>query len=142
MRITAKIDYACKALLELSFHWPNAVPLQINAIAQSQQIPIKFLTQILLHLKQIGYVKSVRGKKGGYLLSMAPHKIILSDLVERMGGLGFSAAENKPNLRNQHAMDIIWRDLDEAVFQAMADINFEKICDRKRVQDRSFVFQI
>ena len=77
MRISAKIDYACRALLELSLHWPNNIPLQINTIAQNQQMPVKFLTQILLQLKQIGYVQSVRGKKGGYLLAKAPQKIRL-----------------------------------------------------------------
>jgi len=142
MRISAKIDYACKALIELSLHWPNNVPMQINTIAQNQQIPTKFLTQILLILKQIGYVQSVRGKKGGYLLSRAPQKIWLNDLVQSFGGIGFSAAENKKNGNSDHTMDLIWGEIDEAVLKVMGEFNFETICDRKRSSDRAFTFQI
>jgi len=142
MKISAKIDYACRALLELSLHWPNNVPLQIGAIAKSQQIPMKFLTQILLNLKQFGYVQSVRGKKGGYLLARSPQKIRLNELIESFGGIGFSSAENKPMDNDDRTMDLIWNEIDGVVFKTMAAINFETICDRKRSHDRSFVFQI
>jgi len=142
MRISAKIDYACRALIELSLHWPNNIPLQINTIAQNQQIPTKFLTQILLSLKQIGCVQSVRGKKGGYLLSKAPQKIWLNELVQSFGGIGFSAAENRKNGNSDHTMDLIWGEIDEAVLKVMGEINFETICDRKRSRDRAFTFQI
>jgi len=142
MRISAKIDYACRALLELSLHWPNSVPMQINNIAKSQQIPMKFLTQILLNLKQVGYVQSVRGKKGGYLLAKAPQKIHLNELIESLGGVGFSATENKQTDNNDHTMDLIWNEIDKVVLKTMAEFNFESICDRKRSRDRSFMFQI
>jgi len=142
MRITAKIDYACRALLELSLHWPNNVPMQINTIAQNQQIPMKFLTQILLQLKQMGYVQSMRGKKGGYLLAKAPQKIRFKELIGNFGGIGFSDAENKQNSNSDHTIDLIWGEIDQVVLKAMAEINFETICDRKRTRDRAFVFQI
>jgi len=142
MKISAKIDYACRALLELSLHWPNNVPMQINTIAKNKQIPTKFLTQILLNLKHIGYVQSVRGKRGGYLLSKAPQKIRLNELVESFGGIGFSAAENKSNGHNDRTMDLIWNELDETVLKTMGEFNFETICDRKRSRDRAFTFQI
>lgn len=142
MKISAKIDYACKALLELSLHWPNNMPLQINEIAQSQQIPLKFLTQIMLHLKQFGFVQSLRGKKGGYLLTKSPQKIRLSDVMESLGGSGYSNSENRQSKNSEHIMDMMWKEIDNVVMQTMDEMNFEKICDRKRKQDRSLVFQI
>jgi len=142
MRISAKIDYACRALIELSLHWPNNIPMQINTIAQNQQIPEKFLTQIMLSLKQIGFVQSVRGKRGGYLLTKAPQKIWLNDLVKSFGSIGYSAAENKHNGHSDHTMDLIWDEIDETVLKTMGEFNFETICDRKRSSDRSFTFQI
>lgn len=142
MRISAKIDYACRALLELSLYWPNNVPMQINTIAVNQQIPTKFLTQILLNLKQIGYVQSVRGKKGGYLLAKAPQKILLNELVESFGGIGFSTAENRHSGHSDHAMDLIWGEIDESLLKTMGKISFETICDRKRSRDQAFTFQI
>ena len=142
MRISAKIDYACRALLELSLHWPNKKPLQINVIAVNQQIPMKFLTQILLQLKQNGYVQSVRGKKGGYLLAKSPQKIRFNKLIDHLGGVGLSDAENKTNSNSDHTMDLIWNEIDQVVQKAMEEINFESICERKRDRDRSFIFQI
>ena len=140
MKISAKIDYAARALLALSLHWPNKTPLQINKIAESHQIPMKFLTQILLNLKQMGYVKSVRGKNGGYLLSRPPQKIKLSGLIENMGGIGYSVAEDRQG--DNHMMDLIWSEVDRAIFKTMSEIDFEKIADRKRRRDKAFIFQI
>lgn len=141
MKISAKIDYACRALIELSLHWPNTVPLQINIIAERQKIPIKFLTHILINLKQLGYVDSVRGKNGGYLSSKAPKDIKLSDLIIRFGGL---ASMNKDirNIKKVHILDAIWLELDEAIIRKLDELNFEKICDRVRSQNRTLVFDI
>lgn len=142
MRISAKIDYACRALVELSLRWPNNVPMQINMIARRQQIPMKFLIQILLNLKQMGYVRSVRGKNGGYLLAMAPQEIKLSGLIENMGGIGYSVPENRQSGNSDRVMDLVWDDIEDAVLNAMAEIDFETICNRKRSRDKAFMFQI
>lgn len=69
MKISAKIDYACRALLiELGLHWPDNRPMQVSAIAKRQKIPMNFLVHILITLKELGYVDSIRGKSGGYVL--------------------------------------------------------------------------
>ncbi len=139
MRRSARIDYACKALLELSLYWPGKDPVQISTIAKNQHIPMKFLTQILLNLKQAGYVQSIRGKKGGYILAKSPRKIQLNELIENLGG---AIADNEQNGHGNGIMDLIWGEIDAAVVKAMEEINFEIICDRKRLQDKAFVFQI
>jgi len=72
MRISAKCDYACRALVELSFHWPKKIPLRIQQMSEKQEIPERFLVQILLQLKRLGFVTSSRGKNGGYNLAKAP----------------------------------------------------------------------
>ena len=141
MKISAKIDYACRALIELSLHWPNTVPLQINIIAERQKIPIKFLTHILINLKQLGYVDSVRGKNGGYLSSKAPKDIKLSDLIIRFGGLA-SMSKDVRSIKKVHILDAIWQELDEAIIRKLDELNFEKICDRVRSQNRTVVFDI
>jgi len=142
MKITARIDYACRAILELSLHWPNHEPMQINTIARNQHIPIKFLTQILLNLKQLGYVNSTRGKNGGYLLAKSPRDIKLRQLIEYLGGMGVSAGENRQAETSEHIMDLIWEEIDSVVLKAMDKINFETISNRKRSRDKSFIFQI
>ena len=84
MKITFKGDYALKALLDLSSHYGKPQP--IEDVAKRQDIPAKFLEQILLWLKKGGFVKSVRGKKGGYLLSRDPKDITMGQAIRYVEG--------------------------------------------------------
>ena len=141
MKIPAKVDYACKALLELSLHWPNPVPLQINEIAGRQNIPIKFLTHILISLKQLGLVKSVRGKKGGYILRKSPKEVMLSEVVlhfaEGLVGGG--------RVKQKKAADVIegvWHGLEEVAWNFLNGITFEDLADRSRNFEKVLMFTI
>lgn len=137
MKISAKINYACRALLELSLHWPNQEPLPVETIAGRQRIPQKFLTQILIHLKQIGYVESVRGKKGGYLLRKLPLEIKLNAIMEN-----FQDTNNSRDEKSNPIFNPIWREVNQEFLKAMEKFNFEDICNRKREVDNTPTFQI
>ena len=76
MRISAKAEYACVAMLELAANYADAQPVRIKAIADAQGIPQRFLVQILLQLKTAGLVASVRGAAGGYQLAKPPESAI------------------------------------------------------------------
>ncbi len=65
MKITARAEYASVAVLELALHF-NSGQIQAKEIADRQNIPLKFLEQILIQLRNAGLVKSVRGAAGGY----------------------------------------------------------------------------
>src|SRR3970040_1638945 len=73
MRISAKGEYAAKAVLYLSFKHPEVVTIQ--DIAQQHSIPVKYLEHILLTLKKAGLLQSRRGVKGGYQLAKPPDQI-------------------------------------------------------------------
>ena len=142
MRVSAKIDYACRALTELALHWPDKKPLQIQIIAKRQKIPIKFLVHILIQLKQMGFAESVRGKNGGYILNLSPADIKLSSIIKSFGGLGFTPAEIKKKQAGKQVMDIIWQEIDQSVIQMMDKINFENICNLTRSNDKSIIYEI
>jgi len=141
MKLIAKIDYACKALLELSLRWPHSNPVSLTTIADQQDIPIKFLTQIMLNLKQIGYVDSIRGKSGGYLLIKPPKDIILSDVLQSFEA-GIFSSEKVKSGSSKHIMDMIWQEVDEAYLNHLKQINFEIICNRKKQKDNFVMFEI
>ena len=61
-------------------------PIQIHDIAERQNIPVKFLQQILVALKMTGFVQSRKGPGGGYLLAMPPKEITLGAVVRAMDG--------------------------------------------------------
>jgi Rrf2 family protein len=81
MRVSAKAEYACIAMLQLAAHHRDVVPVRIKAIADAHGIPQRFLVQILLQLKTAGLVASVRGASGGYQLARSPERISLSDII-------------------------------------------------------------
>src|SRR3954469_11146642 len=81
MRVSAKAEYACVAMLELAINYREPQPLRIKAIADAQGIPQRFLVQILLQLKTAGLVVSVRGASGGYQLARPPENISLAQVV-------------------------------------------------------------
>jgi Rrf2 family protein len=83
MRITAKAEYACFAMLELALNYQAGRPVRVAAIADAHGIDSRFLVQILIQLgsKGAGLVTSVRGQSGGYQLARPPAEISLADII-------------------------------------------------------------
>ena len=142
MRISAKIDYACRAILELSLHWPNQQPLQVHEIAQRQGIPMNFLIQILFNLRQLGYVRSMRGKEGGYNLSKPPGEIKFNDLVRHFGPEPESKSAKASQRSKTCVIDTVWGEVDEAIENILENINFEDICNRTRASEKTITYEI
>ncbi len=81
-----KTKYAIKALVLLAKHHKDKEPLRINDIAESENIPRKFLEAILLELRKQGILGSKMGASGGYYLLKHPEEIMLSTLIRLTGG--------------------------------------------------------
>jgi Rrf2 family transcriptional regulator, cysteine metabolism repressor len=86
MKISAKAEYACLAVLALARHGLNAPPMQIGQISRSYGIPQRYLVQILLQLKRSGLVTSTRGASGGYRLARAATTISLGEVLAAIDG--------------------------------------------------------
>ncbi|MFI5864086.1 RrF2 family transcriptional regulator [Streptomyces sp. NPDC051546] len=84
MHISAKADYATRALLELACE-PSR-PLTCEAIASSQQIPFRFLKSVVGELRKAGLVRSQRGCEGGYWLGRPAEEITLLDVARAVDG--------------------------------------------------------
>ena len=84
MRVSAKVDYALRAALELAAAGEG--PTKGERIAQAQDIPLKFLENILLELRHGGLVQSQRGADGGYWLARPPEEIKLADVIRAVEG--------------------------------------------------------
>jgi Rrf2 family protein len=85
MRVSAKVDYAVRAAVELAAA-ASGGPVKGEAIASAQGIPAKFLENILLDLKHAGLVQSQRGTEGGYWLARAPDEISLAEVIRAVEG--------------------------------------------------------
>jgi len=84
MRISSKVDYALRAAIELAA--AGGEPVKVDAIAEAQEIPRKYLMNILGELKPTGIVASRRGADGGYWLAKSAAQVSLADLVRAVEG--------------------------------------------------------
>lgn len=137
MRISAKCNYALSALLELALQWPKKRPLQIQDIAKKHGIPVRYLVQILIRLKSMKLVESVRGKEGGYRLFKNPKEIHLGDVLRELEGPLFPVAENASTQETNVFLGI-WQKADMAIADVVDPVTFEDLC-RKAVGARQIL---
>jgi len=85
LQVSAKADYALRAALELALA-EDTKPLKGLRISEAQDIPLKFLENILLELKHAGIVRTQRGAGGGYWLARPPEEVSLAEIIRVVEG--------------------------------------------------------
>ena len=87
MRVTAKVDYAVRAAMVLARASDAGTgPMKGEKIGADQQIPVKYLENILSELRQSGLVRSQRGADGGYWLAKDPRDVAIADIIRAVEG--------------------------------------------------------
>ncbi|MCJ7737911.1 MAG: Rrf2 family transcriptional regulator [Anaerolineae bacterium] len=85
MRLTTKMRYGTRAMLDLALHH-NGGPTSLKDIAERQNVSLKYLERLFATLQASGLVRGIRGAHGGYLLSEPPEKVTLRQLYETLEG--------------------------------------------------------
>jgi Rrf2 family protein len=86
MRVSKRTDYALRALFTLVDHF-GGLPIPIRELARRNDVPKRFLEQIMLALKSQGWVDSSAGIRGGYFLARNPSKITMGEVVRHFDGI-------------------------------------------------------
>ena len=86
MKISVKVDYACRVMAELARLHGSGTLAQIDHLAQTEAVPANFLAQILGQLRTHGLIVSRRGNQGGYTLARPPEEISLHDILMAVEG--------------------------------------------------------
>jgi Rrf2 family protein len=87
VKLSKRGEYALRALIDFGLAQASGKPLlQVNELASKEDLPVKFLEQILMQLKAGGYLESRRGKHGGYLLALPPQTISIGQVVRLIDG--------------------------------------------------------
>ncbi|MEA5550247.1 Rrf2 family transcriptional regulator [Anabaena cylindrica UHCC 0172] len=134
MEISCKSEYAILALLEMAIHYESGEPMQIRQIAAQQNIPDRYLEQLLATLRRGGIVKSQRGSKGGYLLAREPWKISILDILECLEGLDVRISEEDTN--NLKSVDSsiveeIWQEARQAANSILQKHSLQDLCEKR-----------
>jgi len=141
VHFSAKSEYAVLAILALSLHSGEG-PLQARAIAQKERIPIRFLEQVMNHLKKRGFVESVRGAHGGYRLTKPPDQIRLGEVLQAMEGPlvavdSTQRRHRKPLNGSEGEVESalireIWQEVSTSLKEHLESINFKDLSERKK----------
>jgi Rrf2 family protein len=149
MKISAKDEYACSAVLELSLNYDSELPVRVQDIAQRQGIPMKFLFQIMQILKRVDIVRSKRGTEGGYVLSKHPSQVTVGDVIRSMSGpfIQLSCLESgnfADDCGKQSTCHFkpIWAEVDRAIGGILNNITFEELVRRARITQRQLMYHI
>jgi Rrf2 family protein len=151
MKVSAKAEYACVAMLELAANHAEAQPVRVKAIAEAHDIPPRFLVQILLQLKGAGLVESIRGAAGGYQLARPPDEISLADVINtidrgaaprtngsRRPGQKRTARPTSPAVTAIHS---VWQELQSTEQRLLAETTLADLV-RRAYQDNALSYQI
>jgi Rrf2 family transcriptional regulator, cysteine metabolism repressor len=146
MRISSKGDYGLRALFDLAQHYGEG-PIQSEAIATRQGIPVNYLNQLLITMRRAGLIESLRGPQGGHLLARKPDAItLLAALTVLEGPLlpeeGTRDGAGLTQPEDRDIVDGVWNALREHLEQYLAGLTLDDLCQRKRQQTGQMMYYI
>ena len=136
MRLSAKGEYAVRALLDLALAAGDALT-PIQDIAARQGIPQRYLEQVLLGLRHAGFLVSRRGSAGGYRLARPPDQITVGAVLRAVEGTD-TAVPARRGAKSAHPdmgdLAELWREIDQAVSAVIDRVTVEDL--RRRAEER------
>lgn len=139
MKLTAQIEYAYWALLDIAERYNPDTTVNLNEISKRNGIPEKYLLQVMLKLKKKGLVRSRRGSGGGFQLAKAPDQILLSEMVNTLAGTQKEICSSlqpsdpsRANLPETAAFYSIWRSGQDAFFKELRQYNFKQLLQKEK----------
>lgn len=143
MKISAKAEYACVAMVELAFRHQRGLPTSLKIIAEAYGISQGFLMQIFMQLKGAKFVHSIRGATGGYQLARAPEDIRISEIVEVIDGSSSvtSALSSSPERPLIRTLQGVWQEVHQAEREVLENITLASLI-RRAQQSGGLDFQI
>jgi Rrf2 family iron-sulfur cluster assembly transcriptional regulator len=125
MKLTTKGQYAIQAMIGIALHKTKSKnPVSLREIADSQNVPLPFLEQIAIKLRQAGLVKSIRGPAGGYVLSRDIKQISLADIIQAVEG-PLNVAPNSS--RDFEVTNQLWQKLNRNIYGILKSISLEDL---------------
>ncbi len=146
MRLTSKLFYGIRALVDLALH-AGGPPVQSHEIAMRQGIPESYLNQLLILLRRGGLIRSVRGPQGGHLLARGAGAVTLADVVRALDGPTDADSAQSIDVRGQdRATDATvreaWEGIDAAITAALAGVTLDALMNDRQRREAAYLFEI
>jgi Rrf2 family protein len=147
MKISTKIRYGARAMVELASHYGEG-PIELKEIAKRENISLKYLEQVINPLRADGLVKAIRGAKGGYSLAKPPSEICLYDVIETLEGpLNLLECLHDTKACQKVSTCVtreVWKEVSDAMSKIFYSVTLEDMVNRKREKEKnsSAMYQI
>lgn len=139
MKISTRGRYSTRMMLELGLRHGNG-PTLLKEIAESQDISMKYLSQLVLPLKIAGLIMGTRGAHGGYLLAKPPEEIRLSDIVTALeGSLNPVECIDNPDIcpRSHFCVTFeVWKEMGRCNMQVLESRTLKDLVERHLEKQR------
>ncbi len=138
MHVTAKADYAVRAVIELASSSQEA-PRKVDDVARAQAIPVSFLENILTQLRSAGVVRSQRGPEGGYWLAKPAEQVSLADVIRAVEGPLVGVRGQRPEeieySGSAEALQKVWIALRANLRAVLEEVSVADVADAKLPKD-------
>jgi Rrf2 family cysteine metabolism transcriptional repressor len=139
MKLSTRTRYGIRAIIELAVNHGKG-PLQIRVIAKRQDISVKYLEQLMTILRSAGFIRSIRGSKGGYILARQPSQIKMSDVFDSLEGnvTTVDCVEDK-NYCDRTADCIarqVWAQVQQAIKNVLQSITLQDLVNRTKAEKK------
>jgi len=130
MKISQKLEYACRALAQLAKCHDGRTLTRLEDLAQREAVSGNFLVQILNDLRRAGLIESRRGKAGGYLLGRAADQITLRQVVEAVDPALLQCSVTRDGDSGQ-AVRRAWEQVSSGLQQSLDQITVESLASNQ-----------
>lgn len=132
--LSAKVEYALLALLELASCSARKTPMTMSDISAKHPIPERYLEQILTSLRRAGVVQSQRGSKGGFILTREPWQLTLLEVVIMLDGEQKEKESLAENTLEQKLLRDIWHEADSSAQAVLSQYTIQDLCEQREAR--------
>ncbi len=138
MKLSTRSRYGTRLMLDMAQHYHEG-PVQLGEIAKRQNVSVKYLEQIIIPLKKAHYIESVRGPKGGHVLSKPPEAITVAEIVMILEE-GTCLVECVEDAAVCERADVcptrtLWKEVSEAMFERLKSVTLADLAQAARAME-------
>ena len=144
MKVSTKGRYALRLMIELALYYETEEPVSIKDIAKRQGISEKYLEQIISVLNKAGFVRSIRGAQGGYVIKKKPKEYTVGMILRATEGslapVDCVDSENNDCTRIEDCVTItVWKKLNDAINGVVDSITLEDLVELQKQKSSEYV---
>ncbi len=141
MKLSTRTRYGMRAIIELAQH-EGKRPLQLKAIAERQDISVKYLEQLMSLLRSAGFVRSVRGSKGGYVLARPADQIRLNEIFRCLEGPVTTTECTEDESYCARSADCVardvWKRVEAAIQEVLSSIKLSDLVQKSKANTTEY----